>query len=156
MLPTMFASTEWIDQLWARLRADECVRTEGATWALGPLLLMIEAEQDKAFASTVALRLDLHEGEARDLRAANVADAARVPFAIAGRYSRWKALVQQPEGGDVIDAILQSRLRVKGDLPALVRHRQLLVAIMACARAVNAEFPDDAATAVQPPAGAAR
>lgn len=140
-MPTTFASDEWIDALWAQLRTDDAVRSAGTTWAHGPLLLVIEPEADKGLTETVALRLDIHEGEARDLRRAEVAAASRTPFAIAGPYSRWKAAIQGTV--DLVDAILQGKVRVKGDLPTLKLHKPLLAAVLAAAARVETEYPDD-------------
>jgi hypothetical protein len=149
---TTFLSSEWIDQWWGRLRADEGVRSEGASWVHGPLLLVVEAEAD-TFDRTVGIRIDLHEGEVRDLRVVDTPDAARSPFAIAGPYSRWKGLFATGTP-DLIDLLLGARLRVKGDLPALNVHRPLWSAFFAAAGGADIAFPDDVPAQAAEPATA--
>lgn len=145
-----FASSEWIDQLWAALRSDEVARREGATWTFGPLVMVIEAQTDTSFNQTAAMQLDLHEGEARDLRSVESAATDRVPFVLRATYDRWKQIFT--DGSGIVDAVLQGRVQFKGDLPTLMRHRGLLDAIAAAAGRTATTFPDEAAT----PAGAAR
>lgn len=142
---TDFASTEWIDNLWGTLRRDDAARREGAAWTFGPLVIVIDADAEKGFPAPVALQLDLHEGEARDLRAVDPAQAAHSPFVLGGGYLRWKQIFA--EGGDVIDTVLQGRIRCKGDLPTLMRHRRLLAAIVAAAGRTATTYPDEVAAA---------
>lgn len=146
-----FASDEWIDDVWAQLRGDEAIRLAGATWAHGPLLLVVRPHPDSNFNETLALRLDLHEGEARDLRRADLDDGQTTPFVIAGTYPRWrKALAGDI---DLLDALLEAKLSFKGDLPTLERHRSLIAAVLQAAARVETSYPEDAAAA---PAAASR
>lgn len=153
-----FASQQWIDALWAELRSDETVRSLGATWVSGPLLLVVDADADAGVTDAVPLRLDLHEGEARDLRIASASETRLAPFAIRGTYARWKTALQGSE--DVVDGVLRGVFSMRGDLPALTRHRGLVRAVMAAATRVATSWPDDAASDAQgqpgAPAGAAR
>jgi len=147
-----FATQSWIDALWAELRSDETFRAAGASWVHGPLLLVIQADPEKGFAETVAIRMDLHQGETRDLRLVPAHGARITPFVLTGPFARWKNVLSAAT--DAYEAILQGRLRLKGDLPVLARHRSLLGALASCAARVPTNWQDDAAAPA--PAGAAR
>lgn len=123
-----FASKDWADTLVSRLQESARVRTDSVTWVHGPIALVVDADDEHGFERTV-LRLDLHEGTVRGLMTIDAAEAARCPFAIGGGLSHWQAVFAGRLS--IIDGILESKLRLRGDLPALVKHRGLLDAIAA-------------------------
>jgi hypothetical protein len=146
-----FASREWLDEFWAALRASDAVRQAGATWAHGPMLFVIEAEADKGFPGAVAVRIDVHEGEVRDVR---VAERLIGPWRLTAPYTRWKAVFS--DGADLVDAITGSRVSFIGDLPTFTKHRALWNAVTASTRTLTTTYPDDvpAETEAAAPAGA--
>ena len=106
-----FASQEWADELLALARRDSLLRSHAETWVHGPVLLVVDSGDDVPEA--LGLRLDLHEGEVRELAVVEPTAelAARTPFGVAGSLARWKSLV----GGevDLVDAILEAKVRVR-------------------------------------------
>jgi hypothetical protein len=140
-MPHEFASQEWIDSVWAALRGSHDRLGNAPTWAHGPIALVLQAQPDAGFGADVILRLDLHEGEPRDLRAGSADQLRLVPTVISAPYARWKRILQGP--GSIVDSILQSRLQLRGDLPLVVRHRELFDAIVAAAAGVSTSYPDD-------------
>ena len=135
-----FASQEWVEQLGAALSESATVRTNSMDWVFGPLLFVIDADEEHGLAKT-ALRVDLHEGSVRGVTLGDAADATRVPFAVGGSLARWKAVF----GGSlsIVDGILESKLRSRGDLPTLARHRQLLDGIAAAGGSLETQWQDD-------------
>jgi hypothetical protein len=139
-----FASQEWAASLAGLLREDARVRTESVTWVFGPVLLVVDPDAEHGF-DGAALLLDLHEGDLRGISLVELQDEQRMPFAIGGSLARWKAMF----GGQlaIIDGILESKLRVRGDLPTLVRHRALLEAITRVGATVATSWQDEAVEA---------
>ena len=135
-----FASQEWADSLGVHLNESASVRTESMSWVFGPIMLVVDADEEHGLTRT-AVRIDLHEGTVRGVAVAPAENAARVPFAIGGSLARWKAVF----GGELpfVDGVLQSRLRVRGDLPTLVRHRGLLDAIAAAGGELATVWQDE-------------
>jgi hypothetical protein len=123
-----FASKDWADSLGARLQESARVRTEAVTWVHGPIALVVDADTEHGFDAT-ALRLEVHEGTVRAVTVIEPSEAVRCPFVIGGSLARWEAVFGGKQS--IVDGILESRLRSRGDLPALVRHRGLLDAIAA-------------------------
>lgn len=141
-MPQQLASPEWIDAVFAALRSNRQVQEAGGSWVHGPLAIVINPAPDAGLEGQVSLRLDLHEGESRDLAAIDEGSLRRVPTVIAGPYARWKQLLGGT--GSIVDGILQSHLQMRGDLPTVVRHRKLLDAMLEAMRGVATTFPDDA------------
>lgn len=135
-----FASQEWADSLAVHLRDDARVRTDAVTWVFGPLLLIADADAEHGF-DAAAVRIDLHEGDVRAVTVVDVADEARTPFALGGALARWRSIF----AGDInaVDAIVQSKLRARGDLPTLARHRSLLDGIARAGAALETVWQDE-------------
>jgi hypothetical protein len=138
-----FASEAWIDAWWAALRGDERVRDAAATWVFGPWLLVIEADAEQGLPEPVAISIDVHEGEVRDLRLAARSDARHAPWTFTAPYARWKGVFEGTV--DLLDAGLGGRVRITGDLPELHRHGVLVAAIFAAASTLETTFPEPAA-----------
>ncbi|MCW2927282.1 MAG: hypothetical protein JWM86_1250 [Thermoleophilia bacterium] len=133
-----FASQEWAGSLATRLQESAKVRTESVTWIFGPIVLVVDADEAQGTAAT-ALRLDVHEGSVRGVSVVSPDLAGRVPFAIGGSIARWQSVF----GGalDLVDGALEAKLRVRGDLPTLARHRALLQSITAAGGEVETDWP---------------
>lgn len=135
-----FASAAWVEALATSLQGSAPVRTESMSWVFGPLLLVVDADPEHGLEAT-AIRIDLHEGSIDAVSTSPATDAGLAPFAIGGSLARWKAVF----GGslEIVDGILESKLRVRGDLPTLTRHRALLAAIAATGGAVETAWHDE-------------
>lgn len=138
-----FATSDWADALLAAVRTDSAVRVASVTWIHGPLLLIIDADPKEGMAEPAALKLDVHEGEVRDIRCIGEVDIARTPFVIGGSYKRMKELLTGQL--DLVDGILASKLRAKGDLPAIFRHRDLFTALAGATAELDTAWPEPAA-----------
>jgi hypothetical protein len=138
-----FASQEWADSFAAHLTDDAGVRTDSMTWVFGPILLVVDADEEHGLAAT-GLRIDLHEGEIRGVTLADPAEVVRTPTALGGSLQRWKSVF----GGSlsVVDAVRESKLRFRGDLPTLNRHRGLLDGIARAGAALETAWQDEAAS----------
>lgn len=137
-----FASQEWANSLGTHLQESATVRTESVTWIFGPIDLVVDGDSEQGTEAT-AMRLDVHEGSVRSVRVVAADQTGRVPFAIGGSIARWQAVF----GGslDLVDGALEAKLRVRGDLPTLARHRSLLAAITVAGREVATTWPEPAA-----------
>ena len=144
-MSTEFVTTTWIDALWSKLRDDNEFAKASRTWLHGPIALVMEAAPDLHFPETVAIRLDVHEGAVRDVRAITLDDLRLVPTQLWAGFARWKKLLGS--NGDLVDAALESKARVVGDLSTIVRHRALFAGAGQAAASIDTEWQDDAAAA---------
>jgi putative sterol carrier protein len=130
---------------WAQLFKDEINKSpvykqagKGWKWTVG---LLIEAEPDKKFPESKGVVMDLFEGEARDVRVGSAADAQVCDFVIAGTYSRWKEVAQKEL--DATRGMLQGKLKLKGDLPTIVRYTKASQELTECTTRVPVTWPDE-------------
>lgn len=134
-----FASREWIEAAVAALNAQpELAR---ALDGLGRDAALIVEAQPPAFPRTVAVH-GAHEG-GRVVRWRILADEDEVlelepAYVLRAPYGVWRSLLQ---GGDPVRAALSGRVRVDGDLEALVRRAGYRYVVEAALRAVETELP---------------
>jgi putative sterol carrier protein len=130
---------------WAKAFKDEVNKSpvykaagKGWKWSVG---LVVEAEPDKHFAEAKGIVLDLFEGEARDVTVGSAADAQKCDFVITAPYSRWKQVVTKEL--DVTRGMLQGKLKLKGDLPTIVRYTKASQEMTECTTRIPVEWPDE-------------
>ncbi|HKF76279.1 MAG TPA: SCP2 sterol-binding domain-containing protein, partial [Candidatus Dormibacteraeota bacterium] len=107
-------------------------------WTVG---LVVEAEPDRNFPESKGVVMDLFEGQARDVRVGTAADAQACDFVITGTYSRWKQVAQKEL--DATRGMLQGKLRLKGDLPTVVRYQKASQELTECTTRVPVTWPDE-------------
>jgi putative sterol carrier protein len=112
---------------------------KGWKWTVG---LVVEAEPDKKFPESRGVFMDLFDGEARDIKMVGAADAAKADFVISAPYSRWKQVMQKEL--DPTKGMMQGKLKLKGDLPTIVRYTRASQEMTECTTRIPVEFPDEA------------
>ncbi len=111
---------------------------KGWKWTVG---LVVEAEPDKNVPEDKGLVLDLFDGEARDVKATGADEARACNFVITAPYSRWKQVMRKEL--DPTRAMLQGKLKLKGDLPTIVRYTKASQEMTECTTRLDVEFPDE-------------
>lgn len=130
---------------WAKQFKDEVNKSsvyaaaaKGWKWTVG---LVIEAEPDKNFPEARGVVMDLYDGAARDIHVGPAADAQACNFVITAPYSRWKQVATKEL--DATKGILQGKLKLKGDLPTIVRYTKASQEMTECTTRVPVEWPDE-------------
>ena len=130
---------------WAKLFKDEINRSsayksaaKGWKWSVG---LVVEAEPDKSFPEAKGIVMDLFDGSARDIEVKSAAEAQKCEFVITAPYTRWKQVATKEL--DATKGILQGRLKLKGDLPTIVRYTKASQELTECTTRVPVEWPDE-------------
>lgn len=130
---------------WAQAFRDEINKSavykqagKGWKWTVG---LVVEAEPDRRFPEARGIVLDLLEGEARDVHVGSAADAQACDFVISGSYTRWKEVATKKL--DATRGMLQGKLKLKGDLPTVVRYTKASQELTECTTRVPVTWPDD-------------
>lgn len=130
---------------WAKLFEDEVNRSnvyktaaKGWKWTVG---LVVEAEPDKSFPEARGIVMDLFDGSARSIKVGTAADAQACNFVITAPYSRWKQVATKEL--DATKGILQGKLKLKGDLPTIVRYTKASQEMTECTTRVPVKWPDE-------------
>ncbi len=134
-------SPEWAELFKAEVNKSDVYKKAGKgwKWTVG---LVVEAEPDKKFAESRGIVMDLFDGQARDVKVGPASEAAGCDFVITGTYSRWKQVAQKEL--DATRGMLTGKLKLKGDLPTIVRYTKASQELTECTTRVPVRWPDDA------------
>jgi putative sterol carrier protein len=136
-----FPSEEWLAEYVQRINASESYRDAAQTWE-GDVAYVIEAEPDRGVPKDVWAWLDLWYGRCRDGRLVAPEEGERARFVIRAPYSRWKEVIR----GDLdpVKGMMQGKLKLRGDLPTIVKYVRAANELVTVAQSVPTEFADEA------------
>jgi putative sterol carrier protein len=136
----MFASQAWFEAFRTEINASDHYREAAADWE-GDIAFRIIAEPDRNVPDDLWGYLDLWHGSCRDARAIGSGEADGAAYTLAAPYSRWKDVVL----GDLdpIKGMMQGKLRVRGDLPTIVRYVKAANELVRLTGLVDTDFPDE-------------
>jgi putative sterol carrier protein len=111
-----------------------------ALWE-GDIAFVIEAEPDRHVPDDVWARLDLWHGECRGGGLVTATEGGDAPFVISAPYSRWKDVLR----GDLdpVKGMMQGKLKVRGDLPTILRFVRAANELVRLTGTVPTAFPDE-------------
>ena len=139
-MPVMAFSQEFADAFKEELNRSAVYRQAGKGWKW-TVALVAEAEPDKNFPEARAMWLDLFDGEARDVKEVTAAEGAKADFVITAPYSQWKKVMKKEL--DPTRGMLQGKLKLKGDLPTIVRYTKASTEMTECTTRIDLAFPDE-------------
>ena len=113
-----FFSDEWVSAYKDAINGSAAYKTAAADWTYGVVALICKA-LPPAFPRDTGIWLDLDRGVCRDAKVVGVDEAAKAPFCITGDYARWKQVLRKEL--EPIKGMMQGKLKLKGDLPTIVR-----------------------------------
>jgi putative sterol carrier protein len=133
-------SSEWAQQFKDEINRSPVYKqaAKGWKWTVG---LVVEAEPDRRFPEAKGIVMDLLDGEARDIRVGSADEARACDFVITAPYSRWKQVATKEL--DATRGMLTGKLKLKGDLPTIVRYTKASQEMTECTTRVPVEWPDE-------------
>ncbi|MBI4728987.1 MAG: SCP2 sterol-binding domain-containing protein [Acidobacteria bacterium] len=136
-----FPSEEWLVQYVERINASKDYEEAAATWE-GDLSYVFEAEPDKGVPKDVWAWADLWHGKCRGAKFdVTPEEGEKAKFIIRAPYSRWKQVIRREL--DPIKGMMQGKLKLKGDLPTIVRNVKAANELVNIASSVPTEFVDE-------------
>jgi putative sterol carrier protein len=135
-----FLSQEWFEAFRDAINGSAEYREAAADWE-GDIAFHVEAEPDRNVPHDVWARLDLWHGTCRSGALIDAQDGPTCAYVLAAPYTRWKDVVL----GDLdpIRAMMQGKLRVRGDLATIVRQVRSANELVRLTGEVATVFPDD-------------
>jgi putative sterol carrier protein len=138
----VFPSEEWLTEYVERINSSKDYEEAAAGWE-GDLAYVFEREPDKGVPEDVWVWMDLWHGKCRDAKQGIPAeDGERSKFIIRAPYSRWKEVIKREL--DPVKGMMQGKLKLKGDLPTIVRYVKAANELVNLAAAVPTQFIDEA------------
>lgn len=138
-----FPSPEWLVEFQQIVNASAEYADAAATWE-GDLVFVYEKEPDKGVPDDVYAWLDLWHGKCRDAAILTGPDdprATSAKFTITAPYSRWKSVMKKEI--EPVKAMMQGKLKVKGDLPTIVRYVKASNVLTDLTTEVDTQFVDE-------------
>lgn len=139
-MPT-FPSQAWLDVYVERINGSPEYREAAAGWE-GDIAYVFEADPEHAVPEEVRAWLDLWHGECRGSRYGVSEDEVNAAkFVIRAPYLRWKEVIRKEL--DPVKGMMQGKLKLKGDLPTIVRYVKAANELVNLAASVPTEFVDE-------------
>jgi putative sterol carrier protein len=135
-----FPTQEWFRALTDAINGSAAYREAAADWE-GDVAFLIEADPERGLPDDVWGYLDLWHGACREGVLVSPDRGAEAEFVIEASYRRWKDVVR----GDLdpVRAMMQGKLRVRGDLPKILRYVDAAHELVAICGTVPTRFPDE-------------
>jgi len=132
---------EWLDAYKAAIIADPEYKQIAKDWE-GSVSLVVLADPDKGVPETVYIFQDYWHGDVGDFVVCDKEKAESAKFVMTGDYSRWKQIARKEL--DATKALLQGKLKMKGDLPYVVRNIKTVNKVIDILGAFETIWPDEA------------
>jgi putative sterol carrier protein len=139
-LITVF-SPDWLAAFKKEVQGSPTYKKSAESWE-GDITLVIQKDDKGAIPSDLYLFMDLWHGDCRDIRLVPAEEGQKARFVITGGYERWKQVIK----GELepIKGMMQGKLKLKGNLPYIVRYVQAAKELVGCTSKVPTRFPDEA------------
>jgi putative sterol carrier protein len=132
-------TTDWATAFRGAIEADASYRDAAAKWTW-PVALVMHPAPEFGYPDSVAVELTLDRGRCHDA-VIRSQDAVGAPIVLTAPYAVWKSVVKGEL--DPLLGVTRGKIAVKGSLATLMMHAKAATALVACARAVPTEFPDE-------------
>lgn len=139
-MPT-FPTDEWFQAFIAEINGSDEYRVAAADWE-GDVAFLVEAEPDIGVPEDVWGYLDLWHGACRGGGVVAAERGAGAAYLLSAPYTRWKDIVLGHL--DPIKGMMQGKLKVRGDLPTIVRYVRAANELVRLTGEVETTFPDEA------------
>jgi putative sterol carrier protein len=136
----LFGSVAWAEALSAEINCSSEYRNAAARWGdgfNGNVLLVFDA--DTAMPRRAVLFVELARGACGGASFVDDPSDARAGFALRGPFSVWKDILDRKTLAAT--AILTGRLKIEGDRMTLLKHTAAHRALIACAAAIETDYP---------------
>ena len=139
-----FPSEAWLNEYVERINSSPEYKEAAASWE-GDVSYVFEAEPDKGVPEDLWAWLDLWHGECRGAKySVTQEEGEKAKFIIRAPYSRWKEVIRKEL--DPVKGMMQGKLKLKGDLPTIVRYVKAANELVNLAQTVPTEFADEVAS----------
>lgn len=139
---TKFAvfSDEWCKNWENLVKASEEFAVYNKGWQ-GDIGCVILKDPGASLPDNQYLYLDFADGVVNGIHMTDQATAENAKFVISGDYIRWKQVALREL--DAVKAMMQGKLKLKGNLPYVVKYLKGVQESIRCLTEVPSKFPDD-------------
>ncbi len=135
-----FATDEWLEAYKDAINSSAELAQAAGDWERD-ITLVVEAEPDRGVPIDLWGLFEIEHGRCKQATAVTPETGALAEFVIRAPYSRWKEIIEGKL--DPTRALLQGKLKVKGDLKALTAEVDAAQALVRAAASIPTQFPDE-------------
>jgi len=132
---------EWMDAYKAAIVSDPDYKEIAKDWE-GSVSLIVNVDPSKGVPEPVYFFMDFWHGDVGEFVVCDKAKAEGAKFVMTGDYSRWKQVALKEL--DATKGLLQGKLKMKGDLPYVVRNIKVVNKVVDILGRVDTQWPDEA------------
>jgi len=132
---------EWMDAYKAAIVSDPDYKEIAKDWE-GSVSLIVNVDPSKGVPEPVYFFMDFWHGDVGEFVVCDKAKADGAKFVMTGDYSRWKQVALKEL--DATKGLLQGKLKMKGDLPYVVRNIKVVNKVVDILGRVDTQWPDEA------------
>jgi putative sterol carrier protein len=140
VIPLRPFTQAWADALRHAINVDDAYRAVAGDWTW-PVALVLDAAPTLGYHSDVAVEFTLDRGQCTAARTLDPL-VVTAPFVLRAPYPVWKRIVRGAL--DPVLAVVLRQVTLTGSLSTLMHHVGAAKALIACARVVPTDFPDEA------------
>ncbi|MEW5722652.1 MAG: SCP2 sterol-binding domain-containing protein [Thermodesulfobacteriota bacterium] len=107
----------------------------------GDIGCIMQADPAAGVAQDQHLYMNFHDGKVLAIGMTEQATAEKCKFVMSGPYARWKQVAKGEL--DAVKALMQGKLKLKGNLPYVVKYVKGVQEVVRCLTLLDSEFPDD-------------
>ncbi len=133
-------SEEWCKEWKDMLNVNDAFAKYNKGWE-GDLSGIIQADPDNNFPEEQYLYLHFHDGSCLDIKMISKEKAQECKFILSGPYIRW---YQVAKGDlDAVKAMMQGKLKLKGNLPYVVRYIKGVQESIRTMQEIESNYPNE-------------
>jgi putative sterol carrier protein len=140
MAEVMFLTEEWVQAFKEEVQTSPSYKEAAKTWE-GDITLVVKVDSKVGMADDIYLYMDLWHGDCRDMRLVSKEECHSAKFIITASYDRWKQVAKAEL--EPVKGMMQGKLKLKGNLPYIVRYVQAGRELIKCTSKIPARFPDE-------------
>ncbi|MDI6874723.1 SCP2 sterol-binding domain-containing protein [Candidatus Solincola sp.] len=138
--PYIYFTPEWVALYEKAIQEDATYKELAKNWE-GSVVLHVEKAPQYGLDIDLYIFLDLWHGECRKARIVPPEVGEAGDFVITGSADRWMEVGRGQL--DPVKGMMQGKLRLKGDLPTIVRYVKAAVRLTEISQMVGGKYPDE-------------
>lgn len=138
--PFLYFMPEWVGEWEKFLQNDAKYKEVAKDWE-GSVVLLVQKNPDFGVTQDLYLFMDLWHGDCRSIRFVPDTAGKKGNYIISGTIERWMAVGKKQL--DPVKGMMQGKLKLKGDLPTIVRAVKAALRLVETAADVGGKMPDE-------------
>jgi putative sterol carrier protein len=139
--PFVIFSPEWIGEWERYLQKDSKYKEAAFDWWESSVVLHLQKNPDLGVEQDMYLFMDLWHKDVRTLRYVPAEAGKKGSFVITGSLERWLQVGRKQL--DPVKGMMQGKLKLKGDLPTIVRAIKVALRLVETVGEMGGKFPDE-------------